>query len=92
MIWVSRNTCCPAGRARIVVPGEAGPARISLLLLSKGGAGPAPKLLLLLLLSKPIWAGEGERYGGSAIAVGVIAGVAGTASRNNSSSSGGYTL
>jgi hypothetical protein len=60
-----------------------------LLLLSRGGAGPALKLLLSLLLSKPTWAGEGECCGSSATRA--AAGTAGTASRN-SSSSGGYML
>jgi uncharacterized protein (UPF0333 family) len=54
------------------------------LLSSRGGIRLALKLLLLLLLlSKPTWAGEGERCGGAATRT--AAGVSGTISRNSSS-------
>jgi hypothetical protein len=62
---------------------------MSLLLLSRGGVRPVPKLLSLLLLSKPTWAGEGERYNSATARA--AAGVAGTANRNSNNSSG-YAL
>jgi hypothetical protein len=54
VIWVLRNTCCPVGRARTIVPGEAGPTGISLV---EGGRGAGTKIIIVVVIGAHLGGG-----------------------------------